>query len=351
MTRIFRLACAGGEGVRLHGDVMAKKRKPAARKAAKADELPQRFDVWQIDCRQMSATVRGGERSGRTWMLVVVSRTEEEAVLGFELLEEAPGPRDLQEVIQRAMEEPAGGNSHRPTSVQVRSQEFADALTPLVEAAAVELEILENLERVDEVLAELSGQMPNFEQGLPGLLDVPGVTPDVAGSFFDAAATFFELAPWNKVGERPIRVSCDRFENGPWYAVLMGQGGMTCGLVLYDDREILHRIQQGDVSEQDNAKITAALAVIFSGPEDMAEDDLAAATKHEWRGGVGGVSRRLSHGPGARCPPAASLGAGTARRLPARDSRVRPQEDSPAGAVGHHRPGCFRRCAAGVGVG
>jgi hypothetical protein len=269
--------------VRLHGEVMAKKRKPAARKAAKADDLPQRFDVWQMDCRQMSATVRAGERSVRPWMLVVVSSTEEEAVLAFELLEEAPEPRDLQEVFARAMEEPAGGDPHRPTSVQVRSQEYADALKASVEAAGVELEILENLERVDEVLAELSGQLPNFEQGLPGLLDVPGVTPDVAGSFFDAAATFFDLAPWKKVGERPIRVSCERFENGPWYAVLMGQGGMTCGLVLYDDRETLHRIQQGDISEQDNARITAALAVIFSGPEDMAEDDLAAATKHEWR--------------------------------------------------------------------
>jgi len=42
---------------------------------------------------------------------------------------------------------------------------------------------------------------------MPGLLDVPGVTPDVAGSFFDAAATFFEQAPWKKAGERPIRIS------------------------------------------------------------------------------------------------------------------------------------------------
>jgi len=131
---------------------MAKKRKKAT-----AEELPQRFDIWQMDGQQMSATVRAGERSVRPWMLVVVSSTEEEAVLAFELLEEEPEPRDVQEVLTRAIEEPAAGDAHRPTTVQVRSQELADALTPLLESAGIEVEIKEELERLDEVLAELSG--------------------------------------------------------------------------------------------------------------------------------------------------------------------------------------------------
>jgi hypothetical protein len=259
---------------------MAKKRKSAG----KAEEQAQRFDVWQVDCRQMAATVRTGDRSVRPWMVVVVSSTEdEEAVLAFELIEEEPDADDVHSVVKRAMLEPASGDPHRPTSVQVCQKKIATALKPILDEAGIQLEVLASLERVDEVFNELSGQIPSFEGDLPSLLDVPGVTPDVAGSFFDAAAELFEQAPWKKTGERPIRVSCSRLEGGPWYAVLMGQGGMTRGLVLYDDLDTLRSIAQGGASEQENASRTAALAVIYGGPEEMPEEDLAAATKHQWR--------------------------------------------------------------------
>jgi len=52
---------------------------------------------------------------------------------------------------------------------------------------------------------------------------MPGVTPEQVGSFYQAAASFFRQKPWKKVGyEAAIRVECDKFESGPWFAVLMG---------------------------------------------------------------------------------------------------------------------------------
>jgi hypothetical protein len=55
----------------------------------------------------------------------------------------------------------------------------------------------------------------------PGLLDMPGVTPAQVASFYEAAAFFFQEAPWKEVGyEAAIRVECDKFQSGPWYAVL-----------------------------------------------------------------------------------------------------------------------------------
>ena len=80
---------------------------------------------------------------------------------------------------------------------------------------------------------------------------IGGVTPDAVGSLFDAAALFFEQAPWKKSGDRPIQVECHTFESGPWFAVVMGQGGVARGLVLYDNLKNLLRIQQGDLSEED----------------------------------------------------------------------------------------------------
>jgi hypothetical protein len=78
-------------------------------------------------------------------------------------------------------------------------------------------------------------------------------------------------------------VQCSKFASGPWYAVLMGQGRMACGLVLYDSLETLTRIKQGDLTEEASARLTAALAVVFGEPDDLPPADLAAARRHDWK--------------------------------------------------------------------
>ena len=77
----------------------------------------------------------------------------------------------------------------------------------------------------------------------PGLLDMPRVTPEIVGRFFKAAAAFYRKAPWRLLGdENAIKVECDKFQSGPWYAVVMGQSGITLGLVLYEDLDVLKAI-------------------------------------------------------------------------------------------------------------
>src|SRR5262249_40435594 len=145
---------------------------------------------------------------------------------------------------------PEAGEPHRPTEVQLaEGQGWAEALRPSLGALGIECATVAALDGLDALLDELSGQLAS--QGPTALLDMPGVTPEAVGGLFDAAAVFYRQAPWKKTGERPIRIDCARFESGPWYAVVMGQGGMTSGLVLYDDLDTLRRIQQGGMSEEE----------------------------------------------------------------------------------------------------
>src|SRR3982074_3709198 len=96
---------------------------------------------------------------------------------------------------------------------------------------------------------------------LPGLLDMPGVTPEQAGRFYEAAASFYQRGPWKRVGyEGAIKVECARYQSGPWYAVLMGQSGLTTGLALYEDLGALRRMWAGGGDEQ-NARRTAGRSV------------------------------------------------------------------------------------------
>jgi hypothetical protein len=242
--------------------------------------LPQAFDVWQLGARQLDATVRTADGEVRPWMTGVFSSTEG-LVLAFELTQEQPSPAQAWQLLLRSIQKPEAGEPHRPTEVQLaEGSGWAEALRPSLDALGVDCATVPALDGLGALLDELSGQLAS--QGGTALLDMPGVTPDAVGGLFDAAAIFYRQAPWKKTGERPIRIECERFESGPWYAVVLGQGGMTSGLVLYDDLATLLRIQQGGLHEEESARQTAALAVVFGEQEDLPPQDVAAAEHHGW---------------------------------------------------------------------
>ncbi|HKI37127.1 MAG TPA: hypothetical protein VKA46_35060 [Gemmataceae bacterium] len=244
------------------------------------ERLPQTFDVWQLGTRQLAARVRTGDQAVRPWMTGVFSSTHD-LMLAFELTHEPPTATQGWQVLLKAMRQPEAGEPHRPTEVQLaQEQEWSSTLRPPLDALNVGCVTVEALDGLDALLDELSGQLAS--QGSPSLLEMPGVTPEAVGAFFDAAALFYRQAPWNRTGERPIRIDCRRFESSPWYAVVMGQAGMTRGLVLYDDLATLLRIQEGDLPEEESARQTAALAVVFGDKEDLPAEDVAQAESNGW---------------------------------------------------------------------
>src|SRR5580658_6025352 len=109
---------------------------------------------------------------------------------------------------------------------------------------------------------------------------MPGITPAQVSSFFEAAASFFRQAPWKKVGyEAAIKVECDKFQSGPWYAVLMGQCGLTMGLTIYEDLKVLRRMWAGE----DNARQGVATTITFGDEWDIPVADLEAAKRYGWQ--------------------------------------------------------------------
>lgn len=68
----------------------------------------------------------------------------------------------------------------------------------------------------------------------------------------------------------------------PWYAVLMGQSGMTMGLALYEDLETLRRMWSGGGNHEENARRTVATTVTFGEEWTIPPADLDAAKQHGW---------------------------------------------------------------------
>jgi tetratricopeptide (TPR) repeat protein len=243
--------------------------------------LPQEFDVWQADFRQMPNWIRIGGKPVRPWMILVTSRSND-LVLAHEMPEETPSAALLWDTLVQAMQYPAAGTPHRPTELQVRADERWEALKPHLEEIGVGLALTEELDQMEVVYQGMCEHVCGKPQ--PGLLDMPGVTPDQVGSFYTAAASFFRQAPWKKVGyESAIRVECDKFQSGPWFAVLMGQSGLTMGLALYEDLEALQRMWSGERADEDNARQSVVTTVTFGEEWDIPVADLEAAKKNGWQ--------------------------------------------------------------------
>jgi hypothetical protein len=166
--------------------------------------------------------------------------------------------------------------------LQVRADDRWDSLKPHMEEIGVSLAVAEELDQMEVVFQGMCEHVCGKPE--PGLLDMPGVTPAQVASFYEAAAFFFRQAPWKKVGyEAAIQVECSKYQSGPWYAVLMGQSGLTTGLALYEDLQALRRMWAGERADEDNARQSVATTLTFGEEWDIPVADLGAAKKHGWK--------------------------------------------------------------------
>lgn len=243
-------------------------------------DLPSEMDAWQADFRQFARRVEiAGERV-RPWMVLVSSRTRD-LVLAHALTEEAPSPEQLWDIVAGAMENPSAGSPHRPTEIQIRPGGPWDALASHFESIGVACSPAKVLDQVDYLFEDLSRHMAGVDP--PGLLDMPGVTPEQVGRFYEAAADFYRRAPWRSLGyEAVIRVECDRYQSGPWFAMIMGQSGLTLGLALYENLSLLRRMWAGKLSDEEAARKTVALTITFDDDGSIPEVDLESAERHQW---------------------------------------------------------------------
>ena len=251
--------------------------------AAQLAALPQCADErWQADIRRMPSWVEGKEGGVvRPWCLMVTDCTHE-LILRCELVEEHPDPDALWEQLAKAMCAPVAGDPRRPAQVQVRSQDHRNALMAYLRALDIECVASDELDQLDaafeDMIHHLAGKRP-----MPALLDVPGVRPEQVGSYFEAAAAYYQRRPWNDVpGDTPIKIECRKFQHGTWYAFVMGQSGMTVGLALHDDLEAVRSMIQGQTSDRETARRMSALSVTFDEEFHMAFADLDAAEQFGW---------------------------------------------------------------------
>jgi len=245
-------------------------------------ELPQRSgETWQVGVQQLGTWIEVAGQPQRPWSVLVADR-DSGKVLASDVREEELREEALWQTVHRAMWQPVFGEPHRPEVIEVAARPHQRALQPHLEAAGIRCVVCEELELTDHVFAELSEHMAGSKTIAP-LLSVPGVTAQQVGGFFDAAANFYRRAPWRHIpGDVVIQVDCDRYQTGRWYAVVMGQSGVTQGLAMYEDLEVVRQTLAGEGSEEEHGRRMSGMSMTFGEAFDIAPADLDAAQQHDW---------------------------------------------------------------------
>lgn len=246
------------------------------------DELPQQVgEIWQAGLRPISTWMEIDGRMQRPWVVLVADVTND-LILATEVIEAESDVDRLWHGVHAALCRPATGEPHRPGVVQVASESQHAALAPHLEPAGIRCVLGEELDQVDRFAEELSEDIAGPAR-LKSLVGAPGTTLEQVGGFFHAAADFYRQKPWRRIaGDSVIEVRCNEIGSGPWYAVVMGQSGMTLGLALYEDLDVLRQMLTGWSSHEENSRRTSALSVTFGEEFEIAPQDLDAAEKHGW---------------------------------------------------------------------
>jgi hypothetical protein len=243
-------------------------------------DLPQTGEVWQIDMRLLAAFIGDRGTPQRPWAILVGDMTNG-LVIGQDLVTGEPPKNWMTQVLRSAVSAPAAGPPRRPAEVHVATVKQLAELEGWLKELEIRCMVSESLDFLDSLYTDITQHLA--EDSPPGILTVPGVTPELAAGTFAAAADFYRAAPWRLVSaDVPIRIESTAFQSGPWFAVVMGQGGMLQGLALYEDLALLRKLLGGRMKDDGLRRKNAGLTMYFGEAFDIPAADLHDLERLGW---------------------------------------------------------------------
>lgn len=167
----------------------------------------------------------------------------------------------LEAAIDFACRSRYGG--YRPGRVEVNEAGLAEFLSGPMREAGIEVRLVERLDAIEPVLADLAARLGGPMQ-VPGALEGEGVSIEGLSRFAEAAAAFYRAAPWQHLTDVDLlRIDEPAGPREMKWTTVLGAGGLLCGLGFHSDAE-RHLDLRGEMG--------------------------AAALAHNWRLTFGGIA-------------------------------------------------------------
>jgi tetratricopeptide (TPR) repeat protein len=248
-------------------------------------KLPQRQETWYLAVRELQIwiTPPGEEPSHPNVALVV--NLDQGLIQSFEIYPSPPTPGQVIETLFEAMRSQPPGSSqrpHRPKQIHFEDEILIEAMASALEEINVSAALQPEEEMVDEIVAEMTEHLMGGSPDIPGLLSQKDVTPELIEALFNAAAQYYRAAPWvHLTNMQPLAIQVEP-DTEPCYVVVMGNGGVEYGLVLYKQWDDF--MLQFDLVDNplDMLPPEGAHSLFFGDITQVPFDDLDAIEEYGW---------------------------------------------------------------------
>ncbi|NOX56140.1 MAG: tetratricopeptide repeat protein [Planctomycetes bacterium] len=244
-------------------------------------ELPQEVGAaWQVGVVPLPTWLNDDGEMRRPWSVLVIEAGRG-LILHQGIQSEEPSSDFILQTVFQAMLAPSDREPRRPQRILVRNNDHRIALAPHLEKIGVECFMSNSMPELDEAIEGLT-QFISEGEDRPALIEIPGIRREQVASFFEAAVQFYQTKPWRRVpSDTVIRITFDDGDHAPWYAVIIGQAGVSLGLAVYDDPEKLRGLFHAR-DEEVALEQMQALSMNFGEKFELPFADLEAAEQFGW---------------------------------------------------------------------
>lgn len=246
-------------------------------------DLPQQPETWCFAVRRLRTWIAPeGEDPYRPFLNITFNLSEG-IIQNFELGEK-PIALKAQESLFSAMRKPIKGinvKPHRPTRIYFEDRELVEALAPALQEIGIESRYRpQNI--MNQLVKELEEHLNEGQPEIPGLLSQRKVTAKAVASLFNSAADFYRAAPWVQLDNEDVLSIQLPSQKRPYYAIVMGQGGVEYGLALYKRWEDVERQFLYSDDPEETIPPDGLNSFFFNPIHEVPFDDLEAIERYGW---------------------------------------------------------------------
>ena len=247
-------------------------------------DLPQHAETWHVAIRHLRTWITPPDEDPWRPYAVVVLSLDTGVLQAAEITPGQPTPEELLPILFQAMQKPPKGTNqkpHRPQQIQFEDETLAAALNSPLAQIGITAQLHPHLQGIDELLQDLESHLRGGPEH-PGLLSVKGVTPELVGGMFAAAAEFYRAAPWVRLTDQQTLAIRVAPEKQPRFAQVMGNGGVEYGLAVYKRWEDVERMYSFADNPLELLSPSGGHSFIFDEISQVPFDDLEAIEKYGW---------------------------------------------------------------------
>jgi tetratricopeptide (TPR) repeat protein len=196
-------------------------------------KLPQYQETWHLGIRELKLGLPT-DPDGLAYPVMILLNWDTRNVQAFEVYAGDPKNQDALEFVQNTISKPSEDLSlppHRPKFLLIEDEKLVATLQPALKKIGIQVQLTDRLDIIDEIVSAMEQEVRATLIDIPGLLTGKGVSADLVGDVFEAAAEFYRARPWETLADnQPLKVNI--LPRG-WkrYLLILGQGGIEFGIV------------------------------------------------------------------------------------------------------------------------